>query len=54
MKNGKNPTSSQRNYIKDTFGLDPKNWLVAKWSPAEIVLVHRGTNATRTFPGTAA
>lgn len=48
-KNGKKPTVAQMNYIKDELGLDPKAWLVVKWTPAETVLQSRATGELRNF-----
>lgn len=48
MKHGKCPTREQRKFITGK-GLSAENWLVAKDTPTEMVLVHRYTTATRTI-----
>lgn len=48
-KHGKNPSVSQKNYIKDVLGLDPKAWLVVKWNPPDVELQDRATGETRRF-----
>lgn len=48
MKHGKKPTREQRKFITGK-GLSAENWLVAKDTPTEMVLVHRYTTATRTI-----
>ena len=48
MKNGKNPTREQRKFI-DSKGINAENWLIAKDTPKEMLLVHRLTNATKTL-----
>lgn len=40
MKHGTKPTRAQRKIISH-WHLDPANWLVAKDTPTEMVLVHR-------------
>ena len=45
MKQGKRPTVAQRKQI-EAQGLDPRDWLVAKDTPDEIVLVHRYCSTT--------
>lgn len=50
MKHGKKPTKNQSIFIAD-HGLDPKDWLIVKDKPAEMVLVHRySERTTRTIP----
>lgn len=50
MKNGKNPTRSQRIFIKSKR-LNPENWFVVKDTPTEMVLVHRHfDNKTKIIP----
>ena len=49
MKNGKKPTYEQRKLIQG-WGLDAHDWLVAKDTSTEMVLVHRHTNTSRTIP----
>ena len=46
MKHGKNPTRAQRLIIKSR-GLIPKNWLVCKDTPNEMVIEHRTSGKTR-------
>lgn len=48
-KHGKNPSVSQKNYIKDRLGLDPAAWLVVKWNPPAVVLQDRATGETKEF-----
>lgn len=48
MKQGKNPTVAQRRWI-ESEGLDPADWLVAKWTPEKAVLVNRKTNEIKTL-----
>ena len=49
MKHGCKPTKKQSIFIKE-HGLNPRNWLVVKDSPAEMVLVHRYSDKqTRTI-----
>lgn len=49
MKHGCRPTKKQSIFIKEN-GLNPENWLVAKDTPTEMVLVHRHFNSqTRTL-----
>lgn len=45
MKNGKRPTKNQSIFIAD-HGLDPKDWLIVKDKPTEMVLVHRYSERT--------
>lgn len=48
MKQGKKPTVAQMNWLK-MHGLDPKQWLIVKWTPVEAVILNRGTRNTRTY-----
>lgn len=48
MKHGKKPTREQRKYISSK-GIIAENWLVAKDTPSEMVLVHRHLDATKTI-----
>lgn len=48
MKHGKRPTREQRKFITSK-GINAENWLVAKDTPSEMVLVHRHTNTTKTI-----
>ncbi|WP_177177298.1 hypothetical protein [Bacillus sp. MUM 116] len=48
MKNGKNPTRSQKEAIK-AAGLNPENWLIFKKSHSEMRLIHRETGTTKTI-----
>lgn len=48
-KNGKKPSVAQMNEIRDNFGLDPKAWLVVKWTPEQAVLQSRADGELRTF-----
>ena len=45
MKHGKKPTVQQRKFITSN-GLHAENWLVAKDTPEEMVLVHRNCDST--------
>lgn len=49
MKNGKKPTYEQRKLIQRS-GLDTYDWLVAKDTSTELVLVHRHLDQTKTIP----
>ena len=50
MKNGKRLTKNEAIFIQEK-GLDPKEWLVVKNTPTEMVLVHRySERTTRTIP----
>ena len=51
MKQGKRPTVAQMRYIENVLGLDPTEWLVARWAPGRITLVSRETSEVREFPG---
>lgn len=46
MKHGKRPTIKQKQLIKGA-GLSPENWLVVKFLPDEMHIVHRYTNQER-------
>ena len=48
MKHGKKPTVAQRKFITSK-GVNAENWLVAKDTTTEMVLVHRYTNTTKTI-----
>lgn len=48
MKHGKKPTVAQRKFIQKN-GLNAENWLIAKDTPTEMLLVHRYTSATKTI-----
>ncbi len=41
MKHGKNPTVRQAIFIQKNICLNPGDWLVAKDTPTEMLLVHR-------------
>ena len=45
---GKNPTKSQRQYIKK-YHLNPENWLVCKNTQEEMLLKHRYSEQYRTI-----
>ncbi len=49
MKNGKKPTKAQKIYLKE-HRLNPDNWLIAKNTPEEMLLVHRYTDSIRRIP----
>jgi hypothetical protein len=49
MKNGKKPTVKQRR-LMCAWGLNAENWLVERDTPAEMVVVHRHSDKTRTIP----
>ena len=50
MKHGKKPTAAQRKLIQK-WKLDPANWLVAKDTPSEMLLIHRQFDSkTKTIP----
>jgi len=46
MKNGKNPSRSQKVLLK-TNGANPDNWLVTKNLPHELHVTHRHTGTAR-------
>jgi hypothetical protein len=46
MKSGKKPTKNQSIFIQSQ-GLDPKDWLIVKNEPNQMVLVHRETSDTK-------
>lgn len=48
MKHGVRPTREQRKFIASK-GINAENWLIAKDTPKEMLLVHRLTNATKTI-----
>lgn len=48
MKQGKKPTYSQRKVLEE-WGLNPRDWLVSKDTPTEMVLIHRHTEQTKTI-----
>jgi len=48
-KHGKNPSVSQKQYIKEELGLDPAAWLVVKWNPPEVELQNRETGKNERF-----
>ncbi len=48
MKHGKNPTVNQKKFLQ-TYHLNPENWLVSRDTPAEMVLIHRFTDAVKTI-----
>lgn len=48
-KNGKKPSVAQMNELKDSFGLDPKQWLIVKWTTWEAVIQSRKTGELRTL-----
>lgn len=48
MKNGKRPTVNQRKFIQSKR-LNSENWYVVKDTPAEMVLIHKHSNKTRTI-----
>ena len=48
MKNGKKPTYEQRKQL-ESWGLNPREWLVSKDTPKETVIVHRHTDTVRTI-----
>jgi hypothetical protein len=45
LKHGKKPTVNQMKLMQK-WGLDPANWLVAKDTSTELVLVHRFSEKT--------
>lgn len=49
MKNGKKPTVQQRKFIQQ-MGLKDENWLVAKDTPEQMVLVHRVNDTIKILP----
>lgn len=49
MKQGRKPTYEQRKLIQ-RWGLNTTEWLVAKDTSTEMVLVHRHTNQCKTIP----
>lgn len=46
MKNGKNPTKAQKQFLRE-HRFNPDNWLIVKNTPEEMLLVHRYTSSTR-------
>jgi hypothetical protein len=46
MKSGKKPTKNQSIFIQ-SHGIDPKDWLIVKNEPHQMVLVHRETSDTK-------
>ena len=48
MKHGKKPTREQRKLMQK-WKVSTEDWLVAKDTPTEMVLVHRYTTATKTI-----
>ena len=49
MKHGKNPTVSQRKYIKYSR-LNPENWLVVRDNTEELVSRHRLSDKEKRLP----
>lgn len=47
MKNGKNPTVSQKKALK-AAGLNPENWLISKDTPESMLIIHRVSGKART------
>ena len=49
MKHGKKPTVAQRKYIR-WFRRNAENWLVAKDTPEEFIIVHRLSGKEKKLP----
>lgn len=49
MKNGKNPTKSQKQLLRQ-YGFHPDDWLISKNTSTELVLIHRHTEQVRQVP----
>lgn len=48
MKHGCKPTYEQRKVL-EAWGLNPRDWLVSKDTPTDMVLIHRHTEQTKTI-----
>ena len=49
MKNGKNPTKSQKQLLQQ-FGFQAEDWLIVKNTSTELLIQHRYTGRTRHVP----